>query len=69
MDKVIKRIRLENLIENFSKEEEVIGIYNLMSDFNSFLKNDTVSFETNALLVFLFKNGYIKNKGEIWLFK
>jgi hypothetical protein len=35
-----------------------------MSSFNSFLKPDKVSFETNALLIFLFKNGYIQTKGE-----
>ena len=64
MEKVIERIRLENLMEDFSKEE-VKDIYSLISQFNSFLKTDKVSFETNALLVFLFKNGYIKNKGEI----
>lgn len=64
VDKVIERIRLENLMESFSKEE-VKGIYELISSFNSFLKPDKVSFETNALLVFLFKNGYIQNKGEI----
>ena len=60
MDKVIERIRLENLMESFSKGE----VYELISSFNSFLKPNKVSFETNALLVFLFKNGYIKTKGE-----
>ena len=60
MEKVIERIRLENLMESFSKGE----VYELISSFNSFLKPDRASFETNALLVFLFKNGYIKTKGE-----
>lgn len=67
VDKVIERIRLENLIEGLSKEEvkeEVKDIYSLITSFNSFLKTDKVSFETNALLVFLFKNGYIQTKGE-----
>ena len=68
MEKVIERIRLENLIESFSKEE-VKEVSDLLSSFNSFLKNEKVSFETNALLVFLFKNGYIQTKGEKWLFK
>ena len=63
MDKVIERIRLENLMEDFSKEE-VKEVSDLLSSFNSFLKIDKVSFETNALLVFLFKNGYIQTKGE-----
>ena len=63
VDKVIERIRLENLMEGFSKGE-VKDIYELISSFNSFLKPDKVSFETNALLVFLFKNGYIQTKGE-----
>ena len=57
---MIKRIKLENLMEGFSKGE----VYELISNFNSFLKPNKVSFETNALLVFLFKNGYIKTKGE-----
>ena len=65
MKKVIERIRLENLMEDFSKGE-IKEVYDLISSFNSFLKTDRVSFETNALLVFLFKNGYIQNKGEIW---
>jgi hypothetical protein len=60
---VIERIRLENLIESFSKGETK-EVYDLISSFSSFLKNEKVSFETNALLVFLFKNGYIKTKGE-----
>ena len=60
MEKVVERIRLENLMESFSKEE----VYELISSFNSFLKPNKVSFETNALLIFLFKNGYIKTKGE-----
>ena len=63
MDKVIERIRLENLMESFSKGD-VKEIYELISSFNSFLKPNRVSFETNALLVFLFKNGYIQTKGE-----
>ena len=63
VNKVIERIRLENLIEGFSKEE-VKDIYELISSFNSFLKPNKVSFEINALLVFLFKNGYIQTKGE-----
>ena len=63
MDKVIERIRLENLMESFSKGE-VKEVYELISRFNSFLKPDRVSFETNALLVFLLKNSYIKTKGE-----
>lgn len=63
MDKVIERIRLRNLMEGLSKGE-IEDIYELISNFNSFLKGNKVSFETNALLVFLFKNGYIKNKGE-----
>ena len=62
MEKVVERIRLENLMESFSKEE----VYELISSFNSFLKPNKVSFETNALLIFLFKNGYIKTKGEKW---
>ena len=65
MEKVIERIRLENLMEDFSKTE-IKEVYELLSSFNSFLKNDTISFETNALLVFLFKNGYIQTKGEKW---
>ena len=65
MEKVIERIRLENLMESFSKGE-VKEVYELISSFNFFLKPDKVSFETNALLVFLFKNGYIKTKGEKW---
>ena len=60
---MIERIRLENLMESFSKEE-VKGIYSLLTSFNSFLKTNKVSFETNALLIFLFKNGYIQTKGE-----
>ena len=63
MKKVIERIRLENLLEDFSKGE-IKEVYNLISSFNSFLKTDKVSFETNALLIFLFKNGCIKNKKE-----
>ena len=63
MEKVIERIRLENLMESFSKGE-VKGVYDLISSFNSFLKPNRVSFETNALLVFLFKKGYIQTKGE-----
>ena len=63
MEKIIERIRLENLIEGLSKGESK-EVYDLMSSFNSFLKPDKVSFETNALLIFLFKNGYIQNKGE-----
>ena len=64
MEKVIERIRLENLMESFSKGE-VKEVYDLISSFNSFLKPNRVSFETNALLVFLLKNGYIlKQKGE-----
>ena len=63
MEKVVERIRLENLMESFSKEE-VKEVYELISCFNFFLKPNRVSFETNALLVFLFKNGYIKTKGE-----
>ena len=65
MDKVIERIRLENLMESFSKGD-VKEVYELISSFNSFLKPNRVSFETNALLVFLVKNGYIKTKGEKW---
>ena len=65
VNKVIERIRLENLIESFSKEE-VKEVSDLLSSFNSFLRNERVSFETNALLVFLFKNGYIQTKGEKW---
>ena len=63
VEKVIERIRLENLMEGLSKGE-IKDIYSLLSSFNSFLKTDKVSFETNALLVFLFKNGYIQTKGE-----
>ena len=63
MEKVIERIRLENLMESFSKGE-VKEVYELISNFNSFLKPARVSFETNALLIFLFKNGYIQTKGE-----
>ncbi len=63
MEKVVERIRLENLMESFSKGE-VKEVYELISSFNSFLKPNRVSFETNALLIFLFKNGYIKTKGE-----
>ena len=65
MEKVIKRIRLENLMEGFSKEK-IEEVYELISKFNSFLKFYKVSFETNALLIFLFKNGYTKTKGEKW---
>ena len=65
MEKVVERIRLENLMESFPKGE-VKEVYELISSFNSFLKPNRVSFETNALLVFLFKNGYIKTKGEKW---
>ena len=65
MEKVIERIRLENLMESFSKGD-VKEIYELISSFNSFLKPNNASFETKALLVFLFKNGYIKTKGEKW---
>ena len=50
-------------MEDFSKGEAK-EVYDLISSFNSFLKPDKVSFETNALLVFLFKNGYIQTKGE-----
>jgi hypothetical protein len=63
MEKVIERIRLENLMEGLSKGE-VKDVYSLLTSFNSFLKPNRVSFETNALLVFLFKNGYIQTKGE-----
>ena len=63
MKEVIERIRLENLMKSFSKGE-VKEVYELISSFNSFLKPNRVSFETNALLVFLFKNGFIKTKGE-----
>ena len=63
MEKIIERIRLENLMESFS-EGEVKEVYELISSFNSFLKPNRVSFETNALLVFLFENGFIKTKGE-----
>ena len=63
MKKVIERIRLENLMESFSKGD-VKEVYELISSFNSFLKPNRVSFETNALLIFLFKNGYIQTKGE-----
>ena len=68
MEKVIERIRLENLMESFSKGE-VKEVYDLISSFNSFLKPNRVSFETNALLIFLLKNGYIQTKGEKWIFK
>ena len=63
MEKVIERIRLENLMESFSKGE-VKEVYELISNYKAFAKVDKASFETNALLVFLFKNGYIKTKGE-----
>ena len=63
MEKVIERIRFENLMKSFSKGE-VKEVYELISSFNSFLKPNRVSFETNALLLFLFKNGYIQTKGE-----
>jgi hypothetical protein len=63
MEKVVERVRLENLMEGFSKGE-LKEVYELISSFNSFLKPNRVSFETNALLVFLFKNGYIQTKGE-----
>ena len=68
MEKVVERIRLENLMESFSKGD-VKEVYGLISNFNSFLKPNNTRFETNALLVFLFKNGYIQTKGEKWLFK
>ena len=68
MKEVIERIRLENLMESFSKEEAK-EVYDLISNYKAFAKVDKVSFETNALLVFLIKNGYIKTKGEKWLFK
>ena len=61
MEKVIERIRLENLMESFSKGEAQ-EVYELISSFNSFLKPNRLSFETNALLIFLFKNGYIQTK-------
>ena len=63
MEKVIERIRLENLMESFCKGE-VKEFYYLISSFNSFLKPNRASFEINALLIFLFKNGYTKTKGE-----
>ena len=63
MEKVIERIRLENLMGSFSKEE-VKEVYSLITGYKAFAKVDKVSFETNALLVFLFKNGYIQTKGE-----
>ena len=63
MERVIERIRLENLMESFSKGE-VKDIYSLITSYKAFAKVDKVSFETNALLLFLFKNGYIKTKGE-----
>ena len=63
MDKVIERSRLENLMESFSKGD-IKEVYELISNFNSFLKPNRASFETNALLIFLFKNGCIKTKGE-----
>ena len=63
MEKMIKRIRLENLMESFSKGETK-EVYDLISNYKAFAKVDKVSFETNALLVFLFKNGYTKTKGE-----
>ena len=63
MEKVVERIRLENSMEGFSKGE-VKEVYELISSFNFFLKPNRVSFETNALLIFLFKNGYIQTKGE-----
>ena len=63
MEKVIERIRLENLMEDFSKGE-IKEVSDLLSSFNSYLKNERLSFETNALLIFLFKNGYIQTKGE-----
>ena len=62
---MIKRIKLENLMEGFSKGE-VKEVYDLISNYKAFAKVDKVSFETNALLVFLFKNGYTKTKGEKW---
>ena len=61
MEKVIERIRLENLVESFSKGE-VKEVYELISNFNSFLKPNSVSFETKALLVFLFKTVILKQK-------
>ena len=63
MEKVIERIRLENLMESFSKGE-VKEVYDLISNFNSFLKPNRASFETNALLVFLFKMVILKQKGK-----
>ena len=50
-------------MESFSKGE-VKEVYELISNYKAFAKVDKVSFETNALLVFLIKNGYIKTKGE-----
>ena len=61
MEKVIERIRLENLMESFSKGD-VKEIYELISSFNSFLKPNNASFETKALLVFLFKMVIFKQK-------
>ena len=61
MEKVIERIRLENLMESFSKGE-VKEVYELISNFNSFLKPNNASFETKALLVFLFKMVIFKQK-------
>ena len=61
MEKVIERIRLENLVESFSKGE-VKEVYELISNFNSFLKPNNASFETKALLVFLFKMVIFKQK-------
>ena len=50
-------------MEGFSKGE-FMEVYDLISSFNSFLKPNRASFETNALLIFLLKNGYIQTKGE-----
>ena len=61
MEKVIERIRLENLMESFSKGD-VKEVYELISNFNFFLKPNKASFETNALLVFLFKTVILKQK-------
>ena len=61
MEKVVERIRLENLMESFSKGE-VKEVYDLISNYKAFAKVDKVSFETNALLVFLFKMVILKQK-------
>ena len=63
LEKIIERIRLENLTIGLSKGETK-EVYDLMSGYKAFAKVDKVNFETNALLVFLFKNGYIQTKGE-----